>query len=1231
MFRKRLGEIHSRGLAAVSPGTTVAEVAALLRDRALSCLPVLDDGRPVGIVTERGLLRAVAADPGVGRADVAAIMSSPVLTASPEMSAHEAYTLLQTNHLRHLVVTDPSGVALGVVSQSDLVEHLGCEYFVELRRLSRIMVRDVVAADPGIPLSEALGIMAGRSISCLLAVTGGRPMGILTERDAASLILAGERASELRFGDAMRSPVLTVSADIPVHEGLTLMRRNGIRRLVMVDAEGRLAGLVTQSDVVNAMEWEYIGVLKEILREKEESYRNIFTNAMEGIFRTSLDGRLLEANPALAAMLGYDTPEELAARVTDVGGQLYAQPGRRAEVLAMLAGADGPRTFEAQFVRRDGNLAWASCTARLFRDPDGNPLRVEGICLDITARKNAELALARSEARYRSIVEDQTELICRYRPDGRLSFVNEAYVRYFGKDRRDLIDANFIPHIPEADMAMIDEGLRSISLVNPVVGFEHRIVLPGGDIRWHRWTHRGIFDEAGGVVEYQAVGNDVTERKLAEEALERARAELEIRVAARTAELASANASLRQEIEARAKAQEKLKENAIFLETILDTIQDGISVLDTDLNVIKVNAAMRAMYVSPTALEGRACYEAFRGRSAPCPRCPTMRAMADGRMHSEAVSREDDEGVAPGFIELFAYPYRDALGRIKGVVEFVRDITERKRLERELMRAMRRSESANRAKSRFLANMSHEIRTPLNAVLGYIQLVLHEELSPRARQRLSVAEESAQNLLSVINDILDYSKIEAGKLDVRESSVDLRDMTASLIRQQEVLARNKGLNLTCRVAPDVPGRVFVDPVRLTQLLLNLVGNAIKYTEHGDVRVEIRREAVTAPDGGPEETPRAVLVFSVADTGIGIPEDSRETVFDSFSQVDCGLTKKYAGTGLGLAICKKIAGLLGGDLSFDSQVGRGSTFRFRAPLAVDDRGGLEPEHAASCPLPPAAAPGGRPLRVLLVEDNRINRMFAEDLLSTHGHAVATAEDGAAALERLCRESFDVVLMDIQMPVMDGLAATRAIRAGHGGIDPAVPVIGLSAYALDRERERFLSAGLDDYITKPVNIESFFEAVSRVVTARAGRVPPRTAAVPAGGPAAQPPDAAPGEALDRVGLSLQYGRKIELLRRVAAEFERAAPACLADMEAALAREDMAAYGRLAHTLRGNAAMFGAGPLRRDATLAEEAAVRGDVAAAARHLPLLVSGVQRTLAALAGFVAEQSTPTQTRTDPG
>jgi PAS domain S-box-containing protein len=1180
----------------------------------------------VGIITERGLLRAAVRDPDAGGKSVSGVMSFPVLTAPPDTPAHEAYSLLQTTRLRHLVVADPDGLALGVVSQSDLVEHLGYEYFVELRRLSRIMVRQVVTADPGMRLSEALRIMARQGISCLVAVRDGRPEGIITERDAAGVILAGEAARDMVLADVMRSPVVTAREDVPVHEGLSLMRRRAIRRLVVVDAEGRLAGLVTQSDVVNAMEWEYIGVLKEIIREKEQSYRTIFLGAVEGIFQTSLDGRFLEANPAMARMLGYDGPGDLAAGVLDIETQVYADPGKRAEVLAVLSRRDEPYTFETRFLRRDGGTLWVSCTARLVRDFQGRPSRIEGICLDVSERRRCDETLSQSESRYRSIVEDQTELICRYRPDGRLSFVNEAYVRYFGKNRRELIDVTFIPHIPAGDLSMITERLARISPETPAVAFEHRILMPDGSLRWQRWTHRGIFDDRGHVVEYQAVGNDVTERKLAEQALERARDELEARVAVRTAELASANESLRQEIAARAQAQQRLKENAIFLETILDTIQGGISVLDADLNVLKVNAAMRAMYERGRPLEGRRCHQAFRGRDEPCPSCPTLRAMADGRMHSETVSRGEDEGGGPGCIELFAYPFYNDLGQVMGAVEFVRDITERKRLEEELLLAMRRTEAANRAKGRFLANMSHEIRTPLNAVLGYIQLVLHENLSPSPAKRLMVAAETAQNLLSDINDILDYSKIEAGKFDVREQSVAPREIVASLVKQQDVLAGNKGLVLSMEVSPDVPARVFVDPMRLSQLLLNLLNNAIKYTEAGNVRVEVSRLRGDPSCPAGAGTDWATLVFAVIDTGIGIPEENREAVFESFTQIDSSLTKKYAGTGLGLAICKKIAGLLGGEITFESREGQGSTFRFQVPLRVDWSRGEAPGRTGQGLQARGMSPGGRCLKVLVVEDNRINRMFAEDLLASGGHGVTTAENGAEALEALARETFDVVLMDIQMPVMDGLAATRAIRAGHGGVDPGIPVIGLSAYALDRERECFLEAGLDDYITKPVNIEAFFEAVDRVLRKRGYATAREGSPEAALSGATSPPGAAAAvdqdvTSIDGPGLLAQYGQKKQLLRMIGDEFFTSMPRCVADMETALADGDMATFSRLAHTLRGNAAMFGARELRRQATLAEEAAARGDRAQAARLFPELVRHIDRVVRALRAFLAGAS----------
>jgi CheY-like chemotaxis protein/HPt (histidine-containing phosphotransfer) domain-containing protein len=364
---------------------------------------------------------------------------------------------------------------------------------------------------------------------------------------------------------------------------------------------------------------------------------------------------------------------------------------------------------------------------------------------------------------------------------------------------------------------------------------------------------------------------------------------------------------------------------------------------------------------------------------------------------------------------------------------------------------------------------------------------------------------------------------------------------------------------------------------------------------------------------------------VIDTGIGIPEESREAVFESFTQIDSSLTKKYAGTGLGLAICKKIAELLGGGITFESRSGQGSAFRFQVSLRVDHSWNAERSRGDRSGFREGEEGSARSLRVLVVEDNRINRMFAEDLLTSGGHRVAMAENGAEALKALAGEKFDVVLMDIQMPVMDGLAATRAIRSGNGGIDPEIPVIGLSAYAMDQDRERFLEAGLDDYITKPINIEDFFEAVGRVLRGRDG-TPPAPSASQAGvdGLPASPAGEEPGEArdaapvIDSRGLLRQYGKKKDLLRMVCAEFFRAMPGCVADMEKALADGDMATFSRLAHTLRGNAAMFGAADLRRHAALAEEAAAREDGEQAARLFPTLTGHIDRGVRALAAFQA-------------
>jgi PAS domain S-box-containing protein len=474
----------------------------------------------------------------------------------------------------------------------------------------------------------------------------------------------------------------------------------------------------------------------------------------------------------------------------------------------------------------------------------------------------------------------------------------------------------------------------------------------------------------------------------------------------------------------------------------------------------------------------------------------------------------------------------DRQRKLQGVFAAARDITESKLVEAELHQARAAAESASETKSDFLASMSHEIRTPVNSIIGVAALLAKTTLTSEQRKYVEIFSRAGENLLLLINDILDLSKVEASQLDLERTEFSPTELVDKTLEMLAVRAEQKGLALVCEIAPGTPKNIVGDPTRVQQVLLNLLGNAIKFTETGEVSLRV------SPDGV-----SPTLRFTIADTGIGIPAEKLAHVFERFTQADSSTTRRYGGTGLGLTISRQLVELMGGRIWVESELGKGSVFSFAAPFEILT--GAKRETAPRIgdkPAPPILA-----LNILLVEDYPDNRTITLAYLQDTPYRIEIAENGAIAFEKFVLGHFDLVLMDRQMPVMDGLTATRAIRtwekANHR---PPTPIIALTAAALKGDREKCEEAGCTAYLTKPIKQEVLLQAIRDY-----SRAP-------------GPPALAVVRGQDRDS----GGRRVERN----AEFLRNRKRDVATMRGALDRQDFATVALLSHGMRGAGGMFG-----------------------------------------------------------
>ena len=946
------------------------------------------------------------------------------------------------------------------------------------------------------------------------------------------------------------------------------------------DSGGRIIGLVgIGRDITEIKKTEdALRSAKEALSKERQILRSLIDNVPDLMYIKDAQGRYVMGNQSLAKALGLASPDVLVGKTLF---QVYRHPlpqSYLSDEQAVLETGQAVFNSEEQLTNALGERFWLLTTKVPLFDESGKISGLAGIGRDITGTKKAESALRAAQETLsqerqvlRTLIDNVPDFMYVKDTESRFVVANNGVARSMGLSSPEALlgktDFDFFPS-EQANHFFQDER-NILRTKTPLFNHEEQCICADGASVWLLTTKVPLLESSGKVIGIAGIGRDITEIKKTEDALRG--------------------------------ATEALAKERKVLRALIDNVPDYMFVKDAQSRFVVANAALAHKVGVHSADELLGKTEAD---FAPLELANSFYSLEQQVFRTKQAVLEHEIQGPDGrggyvWVSVCNVPLPDEHGEIAGIAGVGRDITKRKQAELEWQRAKEAAEAASRAKSEFLANMSHEIRTPLNGIIGMTDLALDTEISPEQREYLETVKFSAESLLAVINDILDFSKVEAGKLELEFQDFNLRDSLETTLKTLALRADQKGLELLCDISRDVPEFVRGDSARLRQIILNLVGNAIKFTSRGQVQLQVALESFS-------ESSRAVH-FLVSDTGIGIPPEKQAAIFQPFSQADNSTTRKYGGTGLGLSISSSLVALMGGHIWVESQPGVGSRFHFivhfqsaaainqiAAPvsldilndvrvLVVDDNDtnlrilhdmlshwGMQPsiahggeealalletarlqspslpliltdvhmpgmdgftlierirekfsipseivmltsarhredaercrslgvaayllkpirqaelrtalahilssESKIVCPLlPPPTRPlraSSRALSILVAEDNAVNQRLILRLLEKRGHCVKLAANGCEALTLLEQQTFDLVFMDIQMPEMDGLAATARIRELERASGSArhLPIIALTAHAMKGDQERFLASGMDGYLSKPLH--------------------------------------------------------------------------------------------------------------------------------------------------------------------
>ena len=788
--------------------------------------------------------------------------------------------------------------------------------------------------------------------------------------------------------------------------------------------------------------------VEDLCAEKEElatalrRYTDLYDNSPVGYFTLDGEGVIKEVSLTGALLLGTERSSLMGKCFTDFVSAEYRHPFTA--FLHNIFKAQGKDSLEVKMANGTDHFFFAqieaiSCEALL---------ECRFAVIDISRRKLAESSLRQSEAQLHKQFEELGQ-IYKYAPVA-LFVLNRDLIFLRANER--LADTNGIPLEAHLGHSLYDilpvEMVEMLKKVwAPVFENGEAVLdvevtgqtpkLPGVQRYWLT-SYFPIKTEGGEVVAMAGAVQDITDRK---------------------------------------RMEDELRGSDQRFRLLFENIPAAVAMFDRDMRYIITSRRWLTSYnLGERDIIGRSHYEVF-------PEVPERWKEIHNRCLAGA-SEQCEEDPFPrldgttDWVRWDVRPWHESKGEIGGIIIFTEVITERKIREQELFQARQAAEEANRAKSRFLANMSHELRTPMNGFLGVLQLLLGGYAGPlvtKQRELLIKADKAARSLLLIIGDILDLSKIEAGKLFINEAPFLVRECVTESVEFFSTEIQHKGLDVSSNIAADVPEKLLGDQLRLRQVLINLIGNAIKFTDQGRVEVKVAT-------GNELPTGKTELTFIITDTGIGIPNEKKDLLFRPFSQADSSDTRRYGGTGLGLTISRQLVEMMGGAISFESTEGIGSSFYFTVPLGKAECN-MTADQPPQSSTPPAEAPviseSGEKAFVLVAEDDMLASDLIKEILALQGLESDLARTGREAVDMWENGRYDLIIMDVQMPRMDGITATQIIREKEKASGRHIPIIAMTAHAFEEDKTRCMSAGMDAYLTKPLDVQKGMEVIMNLI--------------------------------------------------------------------------------------------------------------------------------------------------------